>query len=170
MVHPLHRIRFSKIKWKQLLRGRLPQSERHRGEFKLIPPSVIIGDINECMTRSRSRNASHFAHSAFVATFEPKDIGHALSDPNWVNAMHEELENFERNQVWELVELPPNCKPIGTKWVWKNKEGENGEMVRNKSRLVAQGYSHKEGIDYEETFAHVVRLEAIRILLALFCG
>jgi hypothetical protein len=61
------------------------------------PPSVIIGDINERTTWSRSRNASHFAHSASVATFEPKDIGHALSDPNWVNAMHEELENFERN-------------------------------------------------------------------------
>jgi hypothetical protein len=67
------------------------------------------------MTRSRSRNASHFAHSAFVATFETKDIGHALSDPNWVNAMHEELKNFERNQVWELVEPPPNCKPIWDK-------------------------------------------------------
>jgi hypothetical protein len=80
--------------------------------------------------------------------------------------MHEDLENFERNQVWELVETPPNCKPIGTKWVWKNKERENGEVVRNKSRLVSQGYSQKEGIDYEETFAHVAHLEAIRILLA----
>jgi hypothetical protein len=130
------------------------------------PPSRIIGDINERTTRSRSKNAYYFAHSAFVATFEPKDIGHTLSDPNWVNAMHEELENFERNQVWELVEPTPNCKPIGTKWVWKNKEGENGEVVRNKSRLVAQRYSQKEGIDYEETFALVARLEAIRIFLA----
>jgi hypothetical protein len=129
-------------------------------------PSRIIGDINEHTTQLRSRNASHFAHSASVATFEPKDIGHALSDPNWVNAIHEELENFERNQVWELVEPPPNCKPIGTKWVWKNKEGENGEVVRNKSRLVAQGYNQKEGIDYEETFAPGVHLKAIRILLA----
>jgi hypothetical protein len=68
--------------------------------------------------------------------------------------------------VWELVEPPPNCKPIGTKWVWKNKESENGELVRNKSRLVAQGYSQKEGIDYEKTFAPVARLGAIRILLA----
>jgi hypothetical protein len=80
--------------------------------------------------------------------------------------MHEELENFERNQVWELLEPPPNRKPIGTKWVCKNKEGENGEVVRNKSRLVAQGYSHKERIDFEETFAPVAHLEAIRILLA----
>jgi hypothetical protein len=79
--------------------------------------------------------------------------------------MHEELENFERNQVWELVDPPPRCKPIGTKWVWKNKKGEKGEVVRNKSRLVAQGFSQKEGIDYEETFDPVARLEAIRILL-----
>jgi hypothetical protein len=80
--------------------------------------------------------------------------------------MHEELENFERNQVWELVDPPPGCKRIGTKWVWKNKEGEKGGVVRNKSRLVAQGFSQKEGIDYEESFAPVARLEAIRILLA----
>jgi hypothetical protein len=77
--------------------------------------------------------------------------------------MHEELENFERNQVWELVEPPPKCKPMGTKWVWKNKELENGEVVRNKSRLVTQAFSQKEGMDYEETFAPVARLEAIRI-------
>jgi hypothetical protein len=80
--------------------------------------------------------------------------------------MHEELENFERNQVWELVDPPLGCKPIGTKWVWKNKEGEKGEVVRNKSRLVAQGFSQKEGINYKETFAPIAHLEAIRILLA----
>jgi hypothetical protein len=116
------------------------------------PASRIIGDVNERTTRSRVQNNYHFAHAAFVATFEPKDIGHALSDDNWVNSMHEELENFERNQVWELVDPPTWCKPIGTKWVWKNKEGEKGEVVRNKSRLVAQGFSQKEGIDYEENF------------------
>jgi len=80
--------------------------------------------------------------------------------------MHEELENFERNQVWVLVEPPPDCHPIGTKWVFKNKQGEDGMVVRNKARLVAQDYSQQEGIDYEETFAPVARLEAIRIFLA----
>ncbi|WVZ88905.1 LOW QUALITY PROTEIN: hypothetical protein U9M48_035372 [Paspalum notatum var. saurae] len=80
--------------------------------------------------------------------------------------MHEELENFEKNHVWDLVEPPPNCRPIGTKWVFKNEQGEDGMVVRNKARLVAQGFSQKEGIDYEETFAPVARLEAIRILLA----
>jgi hypothetical protein len=61
------------------------------------PTSRIIGDLNERATRSRVQNNFHFAHAAFVATFEPKDIGHTLSDNNWVNSMHEELENFERN-------------------------------------------------------------------------
>jgi hypothetical protein len=82
--------------------------------------------------------------------------------------MHEELENFERNQVWELVDPPPGFKPIGTKWAWKNKEGDKGEVVGNKARLVAQGFSQKEGIDYEETCAPVAHLEAIRILLAFY--
>jgi hypothetical protein len=80
--------------------------------------------------------------------------------------MHEELENFERNQVWTLVDPPRDVNAIGTKWVFKNKQGEDGEVVRNKARLVPQGYSQVEGIDFGETFAPIARLEAIRILLA----
>ena len=129
-------------------------------------PQQMLGDLNQRVTRSKVTCITGFAHSSFVATFDPKDVGHALSDSNWVNAMHEELENFERNQVWVLVEHPPDCHPIGTKWVFKNKQGEDGMVVRNKARLVAQGYSQQEGIDYEETFAPVARLEAIRIFLA----
>ena len=117
-------------------------------------------DLHQRVTRSSVNSLAFFSHSAFVASFKPRDVSHALSDPNWVNTMHEELENFKRNQVWNLVEPPPNCLPIGTKWVFKNKQGENGMVVRNKARLVAQGFYQKEG-----TFAPVARLEAIRILL-----
>jgi hypothetical protein len=105
-------------------------------------------------------------NTIFVALFEPRDVGHALSDLSWVNAMHEELENFERNQVWTLVDPPRDVKVIGTKWGFKNKHEEDGEVVRNKARLVAQGYTHVEGLDFWETFAPVAHLEAIRILLA----
>jgi hypothetical protein len=63
------------------------------------PPQTMIGDISQRVTRSRSYEISHFAHSAFVANFEPQNIGHTLFDPDWVNAMHEELQNFERNEV-----------------------------------------------------------------------
>jgi hypothetical protein len=115
---------------------------------------------------SRSAHLSYFSNTLFVALFEPQDVGHALSDSSWVNAMHEELENFERNQVWNLVDPLRDVNVIGTKWVFKNKQGEDGDVVRNKARLVAQGYSQVEGLDFGETFAPVARLEAIRILLA----
>ena len=79
------------------------------------PPQQMLGDLNERVTRSKVTCIAGFAYSAFVASFEAKYVGHALSDSNWVNAMLEELENFERNQVWVLVESPPACNPIGTK-------------------------------------------------------
>ena len=134
------------------------------------PPQTIISDIDQRVTRSRSYHISHFAHTAFVASFEPRDVGHTLSNSDWVNAIHEKLENFERNQVWVLVPPPLDCHPIGTKWVFKNKQSEDGVVVRNKARLVAQGFCQKEGIDYKETFAPVARLEAIRILLVFIAS
>ena len=80
-------------------------------------------------------------------------------------AMQEELNNFERNHVWTLVEWPIT-NVIGTKWVFRNKQDENGVVTRNKARLVAQGFTQVEGIDFKETFAPVTRLEAIWMLLA----
>jgi hypothetical protein len=115
---------------------------------------------------SRSAHLSCFSNTLFVALFEHRDVGHALSNLSWVNAMHEELENFERNQVWTKVDPLRDVNVIETKWVFKNKQGEDGEVVRNNARLVAQGYSQVEGLDFGETFAPVARLEDIRILLA----
>jgi hypothetical protein len=108
---------------------------------------------------------SCFTNTLFVALFEPQNVGHALSDSSWVNAKDEELENFERNQVWTLVDPPHGVNEIFTKWVFNNKQGEDSEAMRNKAHLVAQGYSQVEGQDFGETFAPVARIEAIRILL-----
>ncbi|KAK1668208.1 hypothetical protein QYE76_056367 [Lolium multiflorum] len=81
--------------------------------------------------------------------------------------MHDELNNFERNKVGTLVEKPKECRNvIGTKWIFKNKQDEHGIIVRNKARLVAQGFYQTEGINFGETYALVARLESIRILLA----
>ncbi|GJY44141.1 putative ribonuclease H-like domain-containing protein [Tanacetum coccineum] len=93
---------------------------------------------------------------------EPKKIAEALQDDSWVQAMQEELLQFKLQQVWVLVDLPHGVKVIGTKWVYKNKRDERGVVVRNKARLVAQGYTQEEGIDYDEVFAPVARIEAIR--------
>ncbi|KAK1646410.1 hypothetical protein QYE76_064215 [Lolium multiflorum] len=98
---------------------------------------------------------------------EPKKVFDALEDPDWLDAMHEELNNFNRNNVWRLVEKPKDCRNvIGTKWIFKNKQDEHGIVIRNKARLVAQGFSQVEGIDFGETYAPVARLESIRNLLA----
>nr|GEV66855.1 retrovirus-related Pol polyprotein from transposon TNT 1-94 [Tanacetum cinerariifolium] len=87
-----------------------------------------------------------------------------------VMAMEEELNQFISNDVWELVPNPIDMTIIGTKWVYRNKLDENGIVTRNKSRLVAQGYNQQEGIDYDETYAPVARLESIRILIAYACA
>jgi hypothetical protein len=79
--------------------------------------------------------------------------------------MHGELENFEINQVCTLVEPPRDINVIGTKWIFKNKQGEDGEVVRRKARLIAQGFSQVEGLDFGVTFAHVAHFKTIRILL-----
>ncbi|KAK1628491.1 hypothetical protein QYE76_002806, partial [Lolium multiflorum] len=97
-----------------------------------------------------------------------EQVHEALVDPDWVIAMQEELECFTRNEVWSLVERPKDHRinVIGTKWIFKNKQDENGIVIRNKARLVAQGFAQIEGMDFEDTFAPVARLEAIRLLLA----
>jgi hypothetical protein len=115
---------------------------------------------------SRLAHVSCCSNTLFVALFEPRDVGHTISDSSWVIAMHEELENFERNHVWTLVDPPRDVNVMGAKWVFKNKQGEDGGVVRNKACLVAQGYSQVEGLDFGETFAPVAHLETIRILLA----
>ncbi|GJT95081.1 retrovirus-related pol polyprotein from transposon TNT 1-94 [Tanacetum coccineum] len=101
---------------------------------------------------------------------EPKNVNEALGDESWIVAMQEELNQFIANDVWELVPQPRNMTIIGTKWVFRNKLDENGIVSRNKARLVAQGYNQQEGIDYDETYAPVARLESIRILLAYACA
>nr|GEW34599.1 hypothetical protein [Tanacetum cinerariifolium] len=104
--------------------------------------------------------------SCFLSKEEPKKIFDALKDPSWVEAIQEELLQFKIQNVWILVDCPKGVRPIGTKWVLKNKKDERGIVIRNKARLVAQGHTQEEGIDYEEVFTPVARIEAIRLFLA----
>ena len=98
---------------------------------------------------------------------EPRKVDEALTDDGWILAMQDELNQFKRNDVWDLVPKPQQKNIIRTKWVFRNKLNEQDDVVRNKARLVAQGYSQQEGIDYTKTFAPIARLEAIRLLLSL---
>jgi len=96
------------------------------------PLDHIICDISRGV-QTRSRLASFCEHFSFVSSIEPKKIEEALRDVDWVNAMHEELNNFTRNQVWELVERPKDHNVIGTKWVFRNKQDQDGIVIRNKA-------------------------------------
>jgi hypothetical protein len=124
----------------------------------------ILGDISKGVT-TRSRLANFFDHYSFVSSIEPFRVEEALQDLDWVLAMQEELNNFKRNEVWSLVPRPKQ-NVVGTKWVFHNKQDEHDVVTRNKARLVAKGYAQVAGLDFEETFARVARLESIRILLA----
>ncbi|GKA28926.1 putative ribonuclease H-like domain-containing protein [Tanacetum coccineum] len=97
---------------------------------------------------------------------EPKKVIHALKDPSWIEAIQEELLQFKLQKVCTLVDLPNGKRAIGTKWVFRNKKDERGIMIRNKARLIAQGYTQEEGIDYDEVFDPVAKIEAIRLFLA----
>nr|GEV52014.1 retrovirus-related Pol polyprotein from transposon TNT 1-94 [Tanacetum cinerariifolium] len=122
----------------------------------------IIGNPGESMlTRSMAAkltaaSASECLFADFLSEIEPKKVSEALKHPGWIDAMQEELNHLYRNKVWTLVPLPYGKIAIGSKWVFMN----------NKVRLVAQCYSQEEGIDYDETFAPVARMEAIKIFLA----
>ncbi|KAH9780087.1 Integrase catalytic domain-containing protein [Citrus sinensis] len=132
------------------------------------PKDVILGDPSRGITtRSSLRNTCE--HNAFISQIEPKSFEDAENDESWIMAMQEELNQFERNNVWELVPKPEHQSIIGTKWVFRNKMDESGVVVRNKARLVAQGYNQEEGIAFDKTFAPVARLESIRMLLAYAC-
>ncbi|KAJ0819688.1 putative RNA-directed DNA polymerase [Helianthus annuus] len=146
------------------------------------PQQNIIGDVHRgVQTRNQLRNnrnaglysairesgqQNDWSFACYVSQEEPKSWKEALKDSAWVEAMQEELQQFHKLGVWKLVEKPENYKKIGTRWVFKCKKDDRGVVIRNKARLVVQGFRQIEGIDYNEVYAPVARLEAIRIFLA----
>jgi len=133
-----------------------PQSKDHEKCWKSsrgLSLDNIIGDISKGVI---TRNMNNFCMNvAFVSQIEPKNVQEALQD-----------DQFERNEVWELIPRNESLQVIRTKWVFRNKMDEDGNITKNKARLVAKGYRQEEGIDYDETYAPVARLEAIRLFPA----
>nr|GEZ82993.1 hypothetical protein [Tanacetum cinerariifolium] len=97
---------------------------------------------------------------------EPQNVKEAMTDPEWIDSIQQELLQFKRLDVWVLVPASDNISPLSLKWLFKNKHDEEQMVIRNKSRLVVRGYRQEEGIDFEESFAPVARMKAIRIFLA----
>ncbi|GJS90722.1 putative ribonuclease H-like domain-containing protein [Tanacetum coccineum] len=137
-----------------------------RSSLKKITEAHALVSYIQAHQRSNHKDQQHCLFACFLSQFEPRKVTEALEDGSWVEAMQEELLQFKLQQVWVLVDLPNGAKVIGTKWVYRNKKDERGVVVRNKARLVAQGHRQEEGIDYDEVFAPVARIEAIRLFLA----
>ncbi|XP_050909415.1 uncharacterized mitochondrial protein AtMg00820-like [Lathyrus oleraceus] len=98
---------------------------------------------------------------------EPVNVEEAFSVPKWICAMKEELESIGKNSTWELVDLPKAKKEISVKWVFKVKANPKGEIIKHKARLVAKGFLQREGINFEEVFASVGRIEIIRLVVGI---
>ncbi|GJS82598.1 retrovirus-related pol polyprotein from transposon TNT 1-94 [Tanacetum coccineum] len=153
----------------------IPSTRVHKDR----PLEQIIGDIHSApqtrrMTKSvtehgmfssgqqriNHKDFQNCLFACFLSQVEPKKVIQALTDPSWTEAMQDELLQFKLQKVWTLVDLPYGKRAIGTKWVYRNKKDDRGIVVRNKARLVVQGYTQEEGIDYDEVFTPVARIEA----------
>ncbi|GJT26829.1 retrovirus-related pol polyprotein from transposon TNT 1-94 [Tanacetum coccineum] len=141
----------------------------HLGRWtKDHPIENVIGDPSRSVsTRKQLETDAMWCYfDAFLTSVEPKNFKQAMTEPSWIDAMQEEIHEFERLEVWELVPCPDKVFLIKLKWIYKVKTDEFGGVLKNKARLVAQGFRQEEGIDFEESFAPVARIEAIRIFIA----
>ncbi|VVA28366.1 PREDICTED: Retrovirus-related Pol poly from transposon, partial [Prunus dulcis] len=139
------------------------------------PPNRYSPDIgktskypiaNHVSTEKLSEPLKAFVHQ-LSAIHIPTKVSEALKDPKWVQAIKEEMKALEKNQTWTLETIPREKKTIGCRWVFTIKHNADGSIERYKARLVAKGYTQTYGIDYEETFAPVAKLNTVRVLLSL---
>nr|GEV02931.1 zinc finger, RING/FYVE/PHD-type [Tanacetum cinerariifolium] len=132
------------------------------------PLEQVIGEPSRpVLTRNELRSDGDMCmFTLTVSTMEPKNVKETMTDPAWIDSMQEEFLQFKRLDVWVLVPAPDNISPLTLKWLFKNKHDEEQTVIRNKSHHVVRGYHQEEGIDFEESFASVARMEAIRIFLA----
>jgi len=110
---------------------------------------------------------SEDAEALFAESAKPAKYSEAAENPEWMEAMNSEIRSIEKNRTWELTKVPAGHKAIGLKWVYKLKRNADGEIVKHKARLVAKGYVQEHGVDYEEVFAPVARLDTVKLILAL---
>ena len=105
--------------------------------------------------------------SAKKPTVDPVYFEEEIQDENWEDAMNQEIDAIRRNETWGLVKLPENKKALGVKWIYRTKLKQNWEVQKYKAKLIVKGYKEKFGVDYEEVFIPVTRLETVRLLSTL---
>jgi hypothetical protein len=144
-------------------------------EFVSPPPDTRenLDNDNDAAALHRHRTLSNIYDVGvagvlhLLADEEPANFSEAERHQWWRRAMMEEMQSIEENQTWELVNAPGGERPIGPKWVYKVKKDEQGNMLKHKARLIAKGYVQQHGVDYDEVFAPVARLESVRLIITL---
>nr|GEY68081.1 hypothetical protein [Tanacetum cinerariifolium] len=127
------------------------------------PNSPVLNEVTDEFVQE---DVADFDGNMFHNAPQTPEFDEAMLDHSWIESMQDELNQFKCFDVWELVECPVGRNIIKVKWIWKNKTDAENTVIQNKSRLVAKGYGHEEGINFEELFAPIARLEAIRIFVA----
>nr|GFB08964.1 retrovirus-related Pol polyprotein from transposon TNT 1-94 [Tanacetum cinerariifolium] len=147
--------------------GEQLQDDEFTNPFCALTQEVAESSSHNIVQTSRqlATDPEMSTYALIVTTTEPKIVKEAMADLAWIEAMQEELHQFDRLQVWELVDKPFGKPVIKLKWLWKNKKDEDQTVIRNKARLVGKGYAQEEGIDFEESFTPVACLEAVRIFI-----
>nr|GEX63373.1 integrase, catalytic region, zinc finger, CCHC-type, peptidase aspartic, catalytic [Tanacetum cinerariifolium] len=132
------------------------------------PLDNVIGNPSRLVSTRKqlATDALWCLYSSVLSKVEPKNFKSAITEDCWFQAMQDEIHEFDRLQVWELVPQPDCVMIIALKWIYKIKVDEYGDVLKNKARLVAKGYRQEEGIDFEESFVPVTSIEAIRIFIA----
>jgi hypothetical protein len=148
----------------------VPPKTPSRQVQKNHPSDQIIRNKDAGVQTRRRICSPEKVHLALSSTIEPTCFEEASKDEFWNKAMDEELDQIEKNNTWELIPRPKDKNVINTKWVYRNKLNEDGQVTRNKDRLVCKGCAQDEGIEFEETFSPVARMEAIQFLLAYACS
>ncbi|GJU84446.1 putative ribonuclease H-like domain-containing protein [Tanacetum coccineum] len=164
-VSPIPTTRIHKDHSKDQIIGDINSATQTRRLTKISEEHAMVSYIKN-QRRKNHKDYQNYLFACFLSQIKPKKVTQALTDPSWIEAMQDELLQFRLQKVWRLVDLSKGKHAIRTKWVYRNKKDERGIVVRNKARLVAQGYTQEEGIDYDEVFAPVARIEAIRLFLA----
>nr|GFC43438.1 Gag-Pol polyprotein [Tanacetum cinerariifolium] len=132
------------------------------GSSKVVSKSSAVSAADAPYQQTYVEN-DQVADDEFINIFSTLE---AMADSAWIESMQEKLYQFDRLDVWEVVDRPLCTNVINLKWLWKNKRDEENTVIRNKSRLAAKEYAQKEGVDFEESFAPVARLEAVRLFIA----
>ncbi|GKB01602.1 putative ribonuclease H-like domain-containing protein [Tanacetum coccineum] len=146
-ISPIPTTRIHKDHPVEQIIGDLHSTPQTRRMTKNLEEHGLFSSVQQ---RINHKDFQNYLFTCFLSQEEPKKIIHALKDPSWIEAMHDELLLFKLQKVWTLVDLPNGKRAIGTKWVYRNKKDERGTVIKNKERLVAQGYTQEEGILYDE--------------------